>query len=309
MLSAKPWKTDALVRLFASVLICVLFISAIATGVFHYFSRTQNHESIGFLLSLVGAFLCLLGALSVLAREWPYEKFLRNLAILLVFSYVGFFLMWLAHRFEIGTQAQMDGSTPRIIIAVLSFQGASLVLVHFFLRAHGVTWRTAFGLLTRPKHALFMGIAVGLSAVPIGWGLQMLSGLLMNLFHVPSHEQEAIKVLRASATGLSRLVLGITAILLAPIAEEILFRGILYPAIKQAGFPRLAIWLTALLFASIHTNLGTFIPLAAFAIALVWLYEQTDNLLAPIAAHSIFNTVNFVMLFAAEYFYRMPGKK
>ena len=49
--------------------------------------------------------------------------------------------------------------------------------------------------------------------------------------------------------------------LLAPVAEELLFRGILYPAIKQAGFPRLALWGTSLLFAAMHMNLVTFVPL------------------------------------------------
>jgi len=42
----------------------------------------------------------------------------------------------------------------------------------------------------------------------------------------------------------------------------------LYPWIKQSGFPRLALWGTAILFAAIHFNLATFIPLAALALML-----------------------------------------
>jgi membrane protease YdiL (CAAX protease family) len=40
----------------------------------------------------------------------------------------------------------------------------------------------------------------------------------------------------------------------------------------------------------------TFLPLLALAVILVWIYEATDNLLAPIAAHSFFNLVNFFLL-------------
>jgi membrane protease YdiL (CAAX protease family) len=85
---------------------------------------------------------------------------------------------------------------------------------------------------------------------------------------------------------------------LAPAAEEMLFRGILYPAIKQAGFPRLALWGTALLFAAIHLNLVTFFPLMVLALGLTWLYERTDNLWSSIIAHALFNAMNFVILYS-----------
>jgi membrane protease YdiL (CAAX protease family) len=40
----------------------------------------------------------------------------------------------------------------------------------------------------------------------------------------------------------------------------------------------------------------TFVPLTVLAFTLIWLYERTDNLLAPILTHSLFNTTNFVWL-------------
>jgi membrane protease YdiL (CAAX protease family) len=92
------------------------------------------------------------------------------------------------------------------------------------------------------------------------------------------------------------------AVLLVPPAEEILFRGILYPWIKQAGYPRLALWGTALVFAGVHFNLVSFLPLAAFALVLAALYERTNNLLAPITAHALFNTLNFLLLLLQEHF-------
>ena len=71
-------------------------------------------------------------------------------------------------------------------------------------------------------------------------------------------------------------------------------------AIKQAGHPRIALWGASLAFAAIHVNLATFLPLLLLALILTWLYETTGNLLAPIAAHSLFNTMNFVLLYVAE---------
>lgn len=90
------------------------------------------------------------------------------------------------------------------------------------------------------------------------------------------------------------------AVFVAPIVEEILFRGILYPAIKQIGYPRLAAIGTAILFALFHVNLVTFASLTAVALGLILLYEFTDNLLAPIIAHSIFNASNVFMIFLSS---------
>jgi hypothetical protein len=95
---------------------------------------------------------------------------------------------------------------------------------------------------------------------------------------------------------LETVFLGVSTILIAPVVEEMLFRGLLYHTIKRIGFPRIALWGTTLLFAAIHSNLLTFLPLFVLAVALTLLYEATDNLLSCILAHSLFNAANFVTL-------------
>jgi membrane protease YdiL (CAAX protease family) len=105
-----------------------------------------------------------------------------------------------------------------------------------------------------------------------------------------------VQVVRSAGTISQRVILGIILILIAPPAEELLFRGVLYPAIKQRGFPRLALWGSSLAFAAVHVNLATFLPLTLLALVLVWLYERTNNLLAAITTHSLFNALNFLLL-------------
>jgi membrane protease YdiL (CAAX protease family) len=73
-----------------------------------------------------------------------------------------------------------------------------------------------------------------------------------------------------------------------------LFRGILYPAIKQAGYPKLALWISSVAFAALHNHAPSFLSLLLLALLLTWLYEHTQNLLAPIIAHACFNAFNFV---------------
>jgi membrane protease YdiL (CAAX protease family) len=41
--------------------------------------------------------------------------------------------------------------------------------------------------------------------------------------------------------------------------------------------------------------------LLLLALLLVWLYEYTDNLLAPLTAHALFNAINLVIFFVHDY--------
>ena len=96
------------------------------------------------------------------------------------------------------------------------------------------------------------------------------------------------------------------SVVIAPLAEEIFFRGILYAAIRRSGFRQLALWASATLFAASHQNLAVFIPLLVLGLALALLYEKCDNLLASISAHSLFNALNIVYFFALDRF--QPGQ-
>jgi membrane protease YdiL (CAAX protease family) len=86
------------------------------------------------------------------------------------------------------------------------------------------------------------------------------------------------------------------AIGLAPVAEEILFRGILYPLMRRISNPCAAIWVTSVIFGVFHMNAMTFLPLTLLGATLALLYEKTGNLMSPILAHSLFNLANFFLL-------------
>jgi membrane protease YdiL (CAAX protease family) len=299
MLSVKAWKLNALARLFASVLVCSLFLSTILLSLFRFFTTHPTPHVAALLGSVAATLALLLVALFLLHRPWPLERFIRNSIILFISVYGGFLLIYLIGRIQ-GSPSGAPHPTAQVILSIASFQGAVLLLVHFFLREHEIGWREGFGFSKRATRSAALGLLAGIAAVPIGWGLQTATGLVLKYFNVGLPEQEAVHLLRSSHGILPRAVMGFAAIVVAPIAEEILFRGLLYPAIKHAGYPRAALWGSALLFAAIHLNLATFVPLAALAIGLTWLYEKTDNLLAPITAHSLFNAANFAMLFLLD---------
>jgi membrane protease YdiL (CAAX protease family) len=307
MLPEKPWKAETILRLFGSVLICGLFVSLLVSSAAGSFTEPAQPHTFQSLLIIAAALGCFAGALFVLGRPWSLDQSVRNLAALLVCVYAGLALTWWAVHLR-GGHAGTENSTLKIVIAVLSFQGASVVLVHRFLREQHRGWISEFGLDLGWQRAVLLGAAIAVIFLPVGWGLQSASASLLQRLELHPEEQVAVEVLRTSQAPLSRLVLGLAAIVVAPLGEELLFRGILYPAIKQWGFPRLAWWGTALLFGAIHTNLISFLPLTLLALCLIWLYERTGNLLAPITAHSLFNAMNFAALYLAQTWPQLPSK-
>lgn len=232
-------------------------------------------------------------------KPWRAEAIIRLILGLLVCFGVGSVAAALLHH----GAGERTISVGQMIVAAVSFQGATLVLVTHFLHEHGTTWTEGFGLLKQWPQAVLFGLMFASLFLPLGWALQWLSAQVMLRFpqlHLQPEEQQAVQTLQMAVTWGNRLVLGVITIFLAPIAEEVLFRGILYTWLKSAGFPRLALWGTTFLFAAIHWNLATFIPLAALALMLALLYERMDNLLAPIAAHALFNAANFAMLYSLQ---------
>jgi uncharacterized protein len=309
MISAPRWSLGALARLCAGVFLSAIVAAPVLGSLAQVFSSPQQTGTATFIACNVGALACLLVSLIALQLPWTVERLIRNLAVVFVFGYTALFLIWLASKTSPKFPIATTLSTGHIIAAVISFQGMTLILAHFLLRRYHVRWAEAFGLTENVQNALLIGLMFGMIAVPVGGGLQVLSGSLMNLLHIPPQEQQAVQALRGISGWCNRIALGVAAILLAPLGEEVLFRGILYPAIKQIGYPRLALISTSIAFGLIHMNMATFIPLTVLALAFVWLYEKTGNLLAPIVAHSVFNLINFIMLFVDEHFIHMPGPK
>jgi membrane protease YdiL (CAAX protease family) len=227
-------------------------------------------------------------------KNWKLESVLRLVVGLLVCQCFGALLLSLLRG---SVDPKAAPTVGRMVVSFLSFQLITVGLVWRFLRDHQVGWLDGFGFGRDLPKAIGLGaLAVGIF-LPVGWGLMNISVIVMQKFGIEPSLQLAMQALKNSSSPMELIAMGIATIILAPIAEETLFRGVLYPVIKQHGFPRAALWGTSLVFALIHRNVATFVPLLLLALLLVWLYEKTDNLLAPIAAHATFNAVNFAMFF------------
>lgn len=185
-----------------------------------------------------------------------------------------------------------------LFFATMSIHGAIVLAAAAVLWWSRISWREAFGFNGySARRAIMLGALAGVVFVPVAAALQKLSAEVMDLLHREVKVQEAVQMMGKADTWDGRLYFIFWSIFFAPLAEEILFRGILYPAIKRIGYPRGALWISALAFAAIHMNLPIFAPLLGLGLALALLYDVTNNLLACIVAHGLFNAANVVIFY------------
>jgi membrane protease YdiL (CAAX protease family) len=84
--------------------------------------------------------------------------------------------------------------------------------------------------------------------------------------------------------------------LVAPIWEEMIFRGFLLPSITRYFRVDVAVLLSSLIFALAHFSMERLIPLTFLGMLMCVVYIRSRNILAPIILHSLWNAFAFVEL-------------
>jgi len=183
------------------------------------------------------------------------------------------------------------------VITTVSLHGVTLVLAHQLLRQHQVCWRDLIGWAGPGLgRALGLALAAGLFMTLGALLLNKGSAWVLEQVRLEPTEQPTVKLLQLTVGWGQRLAFGLGAIVLAPVVEEILFRGVVFGFLRQVFRGSVAYWASALAFAAIHMNLLTFVPLVFIGLVLAWVYERTGRLVAAMLTHALFNAVNFTLL-------------
>ena len=158
----------------------------------------------------------------------------------------------------------------------------------------------------RPGVLLGPRFRIGLRAVGaavLGWlvvfGAQIVLGILVAALFGPGALPERGGLPRDIAEAPpSSLVLG--AVVVAPVAEELFFRGLLLQGLARSYGPRIGLAGSALVFGLFHfsgPSIQTVLPmLSAVVVGLVlgWLFARTGNLTVPVLTHTLVNGVALV---------------
>ena len=134
------------------------------------------------------------------------------------------------------------------------------------------------------------------TALVCGFAAQIPLGVIMGL--IPFSEeilQGHDELINSSTTPMAVQV--IYVVVLAPVIEEIFFRGIAHDRLSRAMHPVLASVISSVLFALIHGELVSIIAAFAAGMLLSLLYNRYRTVLVPIAFHVGFNVLAYVVPF------------
>ena len=137
------------------------------------------------------------------------------------------------------------------------------------------------------------GLLLAAGVVLAGLLLSVLYDLLMSQFG----EESSSLILDFTDTALGLATITILAVVLAPFAEEIFFRGFLFTGIgNRYGYGWGAVF-SALIFAMAHLmQPGAFLPIFLLGLLMAWLYRRTGSIWACIITHSVYNSLALVFM-------------
>ncbi|MCX8254570.1 putative Abortive infection protein [Beijerinckiaceae bacterium RH AL1] len=132
----------------------------------------------------------------------------------------------------------------------------------------------------------------GLALVMVGYSL----GATVALAHFFPSFDATIRLPEGKTWGLLFLLL---ASVLAPIGEEMLFRGWMYTSLRASFGVAAAMLVVSVLFALAHWEQTHLYALAVFPVGLglAWIRERTDTIKASIVVHGLYNGIAALLLF------------
>jgi membrane protease YdiL (CAAX protease family) len=193
----------------------------------------------------------------------------------------------------------------------LGAYGQGLLLLLIAALTGVLTWvvaRRRYGdqvrLLLGHRRATGRDVLVGLGAAVVGVvGVIALVQLLTLGGRPPDVQQE----LRDAASNPATLpLMALAAVVVVPIAEELLYRGMLFQALRMRLGRWPAIGLSGLVFGLLHaqgTLEGTLLLLAAFypfGMWLAWLFDRRGTLVTSIVCHMAYNGANLALFLSGR---------
>ncbi len=259
-----------------------------------------------YLMTLVSFFLLALPGYALVRRQWPESDWnlsgsvsTSKIQIIDLLILGGFIILFTLQWKFTGTRISTQPLDPPSALAILNgslgyLMFAAIVPAVIFWRANlieffGLRWDSWRQLLWIIPSFIIGIIALGGLLYLLGWNSWVTS-------HYSAKPQQMVELIQSTEHGATIAAIAIAAIIIAPIAEEIIFRGYLYPVVKRFSERWFATLFNGLLFGIIHFNLMGLPLLILMGVILVILYEVTGSLWAPIACHAAFNALQIILM-------------
>ncbi|MBE9029506.1 CPBP family intramembrane metalloprotease [filamentous cyanobacterium LEGE 11480] len=180
-----------------------------------------------------------------------------------------------------------------ILLSYLGLAGGGIAVLYGSIKSHLPLDKNWFQFDPQAKWVRW-GLGGYFAAFPMVVGISLLNQQIWQ------GQGGSNPILSIAAQNHDPIALGLiffTAAIAAPIFEETLFRGFLLPSLTRYMPTWGAILLSGFIFAIVHLSLSEVLPLMALAIVLGFVYTKTQNLMASMLLHSLWNSGTLVALF------------
>ena len=186
-----------------------------------------------------------------------------------------------------GITMGITGQEGALAFAVASLWAFALVLL-FGVRMTGVAWREVFPLTrVRARYAPPMILTL----IGLGILVSEMDNLLQRVLPAPEWFVEIFtEILEDPLTGFFVLVI------VAPITEELLFRGLILRGFLRRYSRMKALIISAVLFGAFHLNPWQLLPATMAGLVLGWWFIQTRSLVPCILGHAMHNSVPWLLI-------------
>jgi membrane protease YdiL (CAAX protease family) len=161
--------------------------------------------------------------------------------------------------------------------------------------------RALAGVRLLPERGLWRSVAIGLGlSVPAWIGAQVIGAVVIRLLELVGVRPD-VGVAEEALARADPSVLVVALVIVAPVAEEVFFRGVAYNAWLREYGPTRALVGSAVLFGFIHGSVFLFAPIVALGVVLALVYRRTGSLPAVIALHAGFNGITVALGLAVRF--------
>lgn len=183
-----------------------------------------------------------------------------------------------------------------VLLLYGALMASPLLLLGLFLRQQTASPPSGGWLQWRWRPWL-QSLLRALSQLLIVLPLVALAGwLLQHLWADPSGSNPLLEMVLTSSSGPALMLLAGTALVLAPLFEETLFRGVLLPVLARQWGSGWGVVLSAACFALAHLSLGELVPLFVLGLGLGWLRIRSGRLGSCALMHGLWNALTFANL-------------
>jgi membrane protease YdiL (CAAX protease family) len=257
-------------------------------------------------IALVGALVFVFGLVYTAVRQIRVRRFLpperyRGPNVLVLLALVLVFASVANVPFGADATALVLGDGELTLI------GATIILVSTQTALLLISWlfvyrpRALAGLPgfpgREPLKAAALGVAWGVAAWVVSTVLIGVVAVVLQQLGMEPEPQAAERAIEM----LDPVLVVLAIVVIAPIAEEVFFRGVVFNAWLREGGRRFAFIGSAFHIAVIHVSLLSLLPIFALGLMLAWIYDRTGTLVAPIAMHATVNGISVALAFLVRF--------